>query len=77
MRNNRASQTFVQSCPARRYLEDEDELDNARFLSAYKSTLDDAPYQFINSERDLTLPLQKHKNVQPLYESPDDGKPMQ
>lgn len=55
-----------------RYLEDEDELDNARFVSAYKSTLDDAPYQFINSERDLTLPLQKHKNVQPLYESPED-----
>ncbi|KFB35218.1 AGAP002704-PA-like protein [Anopheles sinensis] len=55
-----------------RYLEEEDELDNARFLSAYKSTLDDTPYHFINSERDLTLPLQKHKNVQPLYESPED-----
>ncbi|ETN65075.1 hypothetical protein AND_003165 [Anopheles darlingi] len=56
-----------------RYLEDEDELDNARFISTtYKSTLDEPPYQFVNSDRDLTLPLQKHKNVQPLYESPED-----
>lgn len=29
-------------------------------------------YQYVNSERDLVLPLQKHKNVQPLYESPDE-----
>uniref|UniRef100_A0A182IXA1 Uncharacterized protein n=1 Tax=Anopheles atroparvus TaxID=41427 RepID=A0A182IXA1_ANOAO len=54
------------------YLEDEaDELDNARYLSAFKS-LDNATYNFINSERDLTLPLQKHKIVQPVYESPED-----
>lgn len=29
-------------------------------------------YKYVNSERDLVLPLQKHKNVQPLYESPDE-----
>lgn len=29
-------------------------------------------YQYVNSERDLVLPLQKHKNVQPSYESPDE-----
>lgn len=30
-------------------------------------------YQYVNSERDLTLPLQKHKNIQPMYESPEEG----
>ena len=30
-------------------------------------------YQYVNSERDFTLPLQKHKNFQTPYESPDDG----
>lgn len=60
-----------------RYLEDdEDQLDNIpRFQPTFKSPHEATHYQFINSERDLTLPLQKHKNVQPLYESPDDGKP--
>ncbi|XP_019532938.1 mitochondrial outer membrane protein SLC25A46 [Aedes albopictus] len=57
-----------------RYLEDdEDQLDNIpRFQPTFKSPHEATHYQFINSERDLTLPLQKHKNVQPLYESPDD-----
>lgn len=31
-------------------------------------------YQYVNSERDFTLPLQTHKNVQPPYESPEEGK---
>lgn len=30
-------------------------------------------YQYVNSERDFTLPLQKHRNVQPIYESPEEG----
>lgn len=29
-------------------------------------------YKYVNSTRDLTLPLQKHRNDQKLYESPDD-----
>lgn len=31
-------------------------------------------YQYVNSERDFTLPLQKHQNVQPMYESPEEGE---
>lgn len=29
-------------------------------------------YHYVNSERDFTLPLQKHKNVQSPYESPEE-----
>lgn len=29
-------------------------------------------YKYVNSARDFTLPLQKHPNVQPMYESPVD-----
>lgn len=29
-------------------------------------------YKYVNSTRDLTLPLQNHRNAQPVYESPDD-----
>lgn len=29
-------------------------------------------YKYVQSARDLTLPLQKHRNAQPPYESPDD-----
>lgn len=29
-------------------------------------------YKYVKSTRDLTLPLQKHTNAQPAYESPDD-----
>lgn len=29
-------------------------------------------YKYVNSARDLTLPLQKHRNDQGFYESPDD-----
>lgn len=29
-------------------------------------------YKYVNSTRDLTLPLQNHRNTQPMYESPDD-----
>lgn len=29
-------------------------------------------YKYVNSARDFTLPLQKHRNVQPIYESPED-----
>lgn len=59
-----------------RYLEDEeDQLDNIpRFHPTFKSPLEPQHYQFINSERDLTLPLTKHKNVQPIYESPEEGE---
>lgn len=31
-----------------------------------------ANYKYVSSTRDLTLPLQKHRNTQPLYETPDD-----
>lgn len=57
-----------------RYLEDEeDQLDNIpRFHPTFRSPHEATHYQLINSERDLTLPLQKHKNVQPIYESPDE-----
>lgn len=29
-------------------------------------------YKYVNSTRDLTLPLQNHRNAPPMYESPDD-----
>lgn len=29
-------------------------------------------YHYVNSERDFTLPLQQHKNIQPPYESPEE-----
>lgn len=29
-------------------------------------------YKYVHSARDLTLPLKKHPNTQPMYESPDD-----
>lgn len=29
-------------------------------------------YKYVKSTRDLTLPLQKHPNAQPAYESPED-----
>lgn len=32
-----------------------------------------ANYQYVNSHRDITLPLQKHSNVQPVYDSPETG----
>lgn len=31
-------------------------------------------YKYVKSTRDLTLPLQKHPNDQPAYESPDDDE---
>lgn len=31
-------------------------------------------YKYVKSTRDLTLPLQKHPNAQPAYESPDDDE---
>ncbi|XP_055374819.1 mitochondrial outer membrane protein SLC25A46 isoform X2 [Condylostylus longicornis] len=32
----------------------------------------DPNYRYVSSERDLSLPLQKHKNIQQYYESPED-----
>lgn len=31
-------------------------------------------YKYVKSTRDLTLPLQKHSNAQPAYESPEDDE---
>lgn len=31
-------------------------------------------YKYVKSTRDLTLPLQKHPNAQPAYESPEDDE---
>lgn len=31
-----------------------------------------ANYKYVNSARDLTLPLQQHRNDKPLYDTPDD-----
>lgn len=33
-------------------------------------------YKYVNSTRDLTLPLKNHPNAQPVYESPDDEEVM-
>lgn len=53
-------------------LDDEvDEIPNNRF-NYLEQQKQQQRYQYVNSERDLVLPLQKHKNVQPLYESPDE-----
>lgn len=55
--------------------EDEEDVDDLpRFRHGYKpSTRPGHQYQYVNSERDFTLPLQKHQNVQPMYESPEEG----
>lgn len=34
-------------------------------------------YKYVKSTRDLTLPLQKHPNAQPIYESPPDDDELQ
>lgn len=64
--------------------EDEDDIDDAgasvgnlsNRISTYPEiVLNSSQYQYYNSPRDLTLPLQKHKNVQHvLYESPEEGE---
>lgn len=53
---------------------DDDELDNLSRFQYPKSRTEQKPrYQYVNSEKDLHLPLQKHKNIQPFYESPEEG----
>lgn len=63
--------------------ESEDEIDNASVgnrsqrMPVYPELYQPSnnQYQYFNSPRDLTLPLQKHKNVQHvIYESPDEGE---
>lgn len=49
--------------------EEVDDLDDVDDLGA---AMPQQRYKYVNSARDFTLPLQKHPNVQPLYESPDD-----
>lgn len=55
--------------------EDDDQLDEIahfRYHPFKDEQHSDTNYRYVNSERDLTLPLQKHKNIQPIYESPED-----
>ena len=42
---------------------------NEKFVSQSRPV----DYRYVNSERDLSLPLQKQKYSQQLYESPEDG----
>lgn len=50
--------------------EDDEDLDEVDNLGA--SGGPQQRYKYVNSARDFTLPLQKHPNKQPLYESPDE-----
>ncbi|KAG4077046.1 hypothetical protein HA402_016033 [Bradysia odoriphaga] len=50
----------------------DDEVDEIPRFNYLEQQQQQQRYQYVNSERDLVLPLQKHKNVQPLYESPDE-----
>lgn len=61
-------------CTYHSYEDDfDDEVDEIpRFNYLEQQQQQQQRYQYVNSERDLVLPLQKHKNVQPLYESPDE-----
>ncbi|XP_037916740.1 solute carrier family 25 member 46 [Hermetia illucens] len=55
--------------------EDDDQLDEISARYAYESINPhgtEPNYRYVNSERDLTLPLQKHRNIQSFYESPED-----
>lgn len=61
-----------------RYEQYDDELDQIetmqRFAYPEIGRYEPEPrYQYVNSARDFTLPLQKHRNVQPIYESPEEG----
>lgn len=53
-------------------LDDDDQMQSfGRFQ--YQNAAESEPhYQYVNSERDFTLPLLKHKNAEPIYESPDE-----
>lgn len=42
-------------------------------FSRGKAATSQPNYYYVNSERDFTLPLQKHRNIQTPYESPDEG----
>lgn len=60
-----------------RYGQDDEDEDQIEAIARFQYTdmrAQQPKYDYVNSDRDFTLPLQKHKNNQPLYESPEEGK---